>query len=63
MYPGKVSAPWVHKGSRMAGLLVSENLEAEADIDDIREWVYGLDREQVKALIEFTARTLDRAPE
>jgi len=40
-----------------------ENLEAGANIDDIMEWFDGLDREQVKAVIEFAARSLDKAPE
>ena len=35
-----------------------ENLE-EANIDDILSWYDGLVREQVKAVIEFAARSLD----
>ena len=31
-------------------------------LDDIMEWYDGLDREQVKAVIEFAARSLDKAP-
>ncbi len=41
---------------------IFENLEAGANIDDIMEWFDGLDREQVKAVIEFAARSLDRTP-
>ncbi len=41
---------------------IFENLEAGANIDDIMEWFDGLDREQVKAVIEFAARSLDKAP-
>ena len=41
---------------------IFENLEAGANIDDIMEWYDGLDREQVKAVIEFAARSLDKAP-
>jgi len=40
-----------------------ENLEAGANIDDIMAWFDGLDREQVKAVIEFAARSLDKASE
>lgn len=36
---------------------IFENLEAGTSIDDILEWFEGLDREQVKAVIEFTARS------
>jgi uncharacterized protein (DUF433 family) len=42
--------------------VVFDNLEAGANIDDIMEWFEGLDRDQVKAVIEFAARSLDEAP-
>jgi uncharacterized protein (DUF433 family) len=61
--PGKVSGAWVLKGTRMPVSAIFENLEAGANIDDIMQWYEGLDREQVKAVIEFTVRSLDRLPE
>ena len=61
--PGKVSGAWVLKGTRMPVSAIFENLEAGANIDDILEWFDGLDREQVKAVIEFAARSLDKSPE
>jgi uncharacterized protein (DUF433 family) len=61
--PGKVSGAWVLKGTRMPVSAIFENLEAGASIDDIMEWFDGLDREQVKAVIEFAARSLDKPPE
>ena len=60
--PGKLGGAWVLKGTRMPVAAVFENLEAGACIDDIMEWFEGLDREQVKAVIEFAARSLDRPP-
>jgi uncharacterized protein (DUF433 family) len=60
--PGKVSGAWVLKGTRMPVSAIFENLEAGACIDDIMEWFDGLDREQVKAVIEFAARSLDKEP-
>jgi len=60
--PGKVSGAWVLKGTRMPVSAIFENLEAGANIDDILNWYEGLDREQVKAVIEFAARSLDHAP-
>jgi len=60
--PGKVSGAWVLKGTRMPVSAIFENLEAGASIDDIMEWFDGLNREQVKAVIEFAARSLDRPP-
>jgi uncharacterized protein (DUF433 family) len=59
--PGKVSGAWVLKGTRMPVSAIFENLEAGANLDDIMEWYDGLDRAQVKAVIEFAARSLDGA--
>jgi uncharacterized protein (DUF433 family) len=60
--PGKVSGAWVLRGTRMPVSAIFKNIEAGANINDIMEWFDGLDREQVKAVIEFAARSLDRAP-
>ena len=56
--PGKVSGAWVFKGTRMPVSLVFENLEAGAKIDEIMEW-FHLTREQIVAVLEFAARSLD----
>jgi uncharacterized protein (DUF433 family) len=61
--PGKMSGAWVLNGTRMPAAAIFENLEAGANIDDIMQWYEGLDREQVKAVIEFAIRSLDREPE
>ena len=58
--PGKVSGAWVLKGTRMPVSAIFENLEAGASIDDLMQWFDGLDREQIKAVIEFAARSLER---
>jgi uncharacterized protein (DUF433 family) len=60
--PGKVSGAWVLRGTRMPVSVIFENLEAGANIDDIMNWYEGLDRNQVKAVIEFAARSLDETP-
>lgn len=57
--PGRVSGAWVLRGTRMPVATIFENLEAGANIDDILEWFDGLDGEQVKAVIDFAARSLD----
>jgi uncharacterized protein (DUF433 family) len=57
--PGKVSGAWVLRNTRMPVATIFENLEAGANIDDILSWYAGLDRDQVKAVIEFAARSLD----
>jgi uncharacterized protein (DUF433 family) len=60
--PGKVSGAWVLKGTRMPVSVIFENLKAGANIEEIMEWFDGLDREQVEAVIEFAARSLDVTP-
>ncbi len=60
--PGKVSGAWVLKGTRMPVSSIFENLAAGANIDDIMEWFDGPDRDQVKRVIEFAARSLEKEP-
>jgi uncharacterized protein (DUF433 family) len=60
---GKVSGAWVLKGTRMPVSAILENLEDGASLDDLMEWFDGLDREQVKAVIEFAARNPGKPPE
>ena len=57
--PGKVSGAWVLRGTRMPVATIFQNLEAGASLDDILCWFDGLDREQVKAVIDFAARSLE----
>ena len=54
--PGKMSGEWVLRCTRMPVALIFDNLEAGANIDEIVEWYDGLDREQIKAVIEFAAQ-------
>jgi uncharacterized protein (DUF433 family) len=60
--PGKVSGAWVLKGTRMPVSIIFENLKAGANLDEIMEWFEGLDRQQVEAVIEFAARSLEVTP-
>ena len=57
--PGKVSGAWVVRGTRMPVSAIFENLEAGANIDDILQWFDGLNREQIKAIIDFAARSME----
>ena len=50
---GKVSGAWALKGTRMPVSAIFENLEEGANIDDIMQWYEGLERNPVKAVIEF----------
>lgn len=56
--PGKVSGAWVFRGTRMPVATVFENLEAGASVEDIMEW-FDLTREQVTAVLDFAARSLE----
>ena len=59
--PGKVSGAWVFKDTRMPVSIVFENPEAGATISEIMDW-FHLSQEQVLAVIEFAARSLDAPP-
>jgi uncharacterized protein (DUF433 family) len=56
--PEKVSGAWVFRGTRMPVAAVFENLEDGLSIDDLVELYDGLTREQVRAVLEFAARSL-----
>lgn len=56
--PGKRSGAWVFKDTRMPVSTVFETLESGASIDEIMEW-FDVTREQVVAVLEFAARSLD----
>ena len=57
--PGKLSGAWVLRGTRMPVATIFQNLEAGASLDDILSWFDGLDRDQVKAVIDFAAQSLE----
>lgn len=57
--PERVSGAWVLRGTRMPVATIFENLEAGANLDDIMGWYDGLDRGQVKAVLDFAVRSLD----
>ena len=59
--PGKRSGAWVFKDTRMPVSTVFENLESGATIDEIMEW-FHVTREQMVAVLEFAARSLDAPP-
>ena len=49
---------WVFRDTRMPVSIVFENLESGASIEEIVEW-FHVTREQVVAVLEFAARSLD----
>ena len=56
--PGKVSGVWVFKGTRTPVAVVCENLEDGMTVDEVLEQ-FPVTPEQVKAVLEFAARSLD----
>src|SRR3954469_7380423 len=57
--PGKASGAWVFKGTRTPVAVVFENLESGMTTDEVMEQ-FPVTREQVKAVLEFAARTWTR---
>jgi uncharacterized protein (DUF433 family) len=55
------SGAWVFKNTRMPVAAIFENLEAGCDIDEIVEQ-FHMPREQIQAVLEFAARSLDAPP-
>jgi uncharacterized protein (DUF433 family) len=60
--PGKVSGAWVFRGTRMPVAAVFENLEDGLTIDEIVQLYDGLTREQIKAVLDFAAQSLEAHP-
>ena len=56
--PGRVSGAWVFRDTRMPVAIVFENIEAGLSIEEVME-EFDVTREQIKAVLEFTARSLD----
>ena len=56
--PGRLSGAWAFAGTRMPVSAVFENLEAGVTVDEIIEQ-FDVNREQINAVLEFAARSLD----
>jgi uncharacterized protein (DUF433 family) len=56
-YRGGLSGAWVFRDTRMLVSDVFENLEAGASIEQ-----FDVTREQINAVLEFAARSLDPIP-
>ncbi len=59
--PGRRSGAWVFRDTRMPVATVFENLELGTSIEEIIEQ-YDVTREQIQAVLEFAARSLDAPP-
>ena len=56
--PGKVSGAWVFRGTRLPVATIFENLEDGMTIEEVMEQ-FDVTREQINAVLEFAARSLD----
>jgi uncharacterized protein (DUF433 family) len=56
--PGKVSGAWVFRGTRLPVATIFENLEDGMTVEELMEQ-FDVTREQINAVLEFTARSLD----
>src|SRR5262249_45407937 len=56
--PGRLSGAWVFRDTRMPVSAVFDNLAAGASIQEIIEQ-FDITREQINAVLEFAARSLD----
>ena len=59
--PGKVSGAWVFSGTRIPLFALYENLAAGATVDEFVEWFPGVEKRQVRAVLEYEARMLRTA--
>jgi uncharacterized protein (DUF433 family) len=59
--PDRRSGAWVFRDTRMPVATVFENLEVGSSIEEIVEQ-YDVTREQIQAVLEFAARSLDAPP-
>jgi len=59
--PGRLGGAWVFRDTRMPVSAVFENLEAGATVEEIIEQ-FDITREQINAVLEFAARSLDPVP-
>lgn len=57
--PGKVSGAWVFRGTRMPVSVVFENLQDGMTMDELMEQYDGLTRDQIVAVLDFAARSLE----
>ena len=55
--PERVSGAWVFRGTRVPIAALFENLEDEAFVSQFVEWFPGVTLEQVRAVLEYAARS------
>lgn len=59
--PGKVSGAWVFSGTRIPLSALYENLASGATVNEFVEWFLGVDKKQVRAVLEHEVQALRTA--
>ena len=59
--PDKISGAWAFTGTRVPVYALFENLASGATIDEFVEWFPGVDKQQVRAVLEHEAKVLRKA--
>lgn len=59
--PDVVSGVWVFKGTRVPVAALFENLEDGAKVTDFIQWFPGVSKQQVDAVLECAAKSLQLA--
>ena len=59
--PGKISGAWAFTGTRVQLHALFENLAGGATIDEFVEWFPGVEKRQVRAVLEHEAKALRKA--
>ncbi|MEX2164524.1 MAG: DUF433 domain-containing protein [Sulfuricaulis sp.] len=59
--PQKLGGAWVFRGTRVPVSALFENLEGGATVDQFLQWFPGPAREQVDAVLEHAARSVQTA--
>ncbi len=59
--PERVSGAWVFRGTRVPVMALFQNLEDGAQVSDFIVWFPGVTLEQVRAVLEHAARSLEAA--
>lgn len=59
--PLKVSGAWVFRGTRVPVSALFDNIEGGATVDQFVQWFPGVAREQIDAVLEHAARSVQTA--
>lgn len=57
--PTRVSGAWLFQGSRVPVKALFENLGDGATVDEFVDWFPGVKRDQIEAVLDFAAASLE----